>query len=112
MHLTYRDSEPHTNVVSPASAGEAGAPEKICDLNDVRGGDTGFPVSLICEENSKRLMLRGINEGGFACVDIDLLDVVEWLHGIVPAGVNVDELASALASFAAGCRSGRHPEGN
>jgi hypothetical protein len=27
MHLTYRDSDPHTSPVLPASAGEAGAPE-------------------------------------------------------------------------------------
>ena len=26
MHLTYRDSDPHTSVVSSARAGEAGAP--------------------------------------------------------------------------------------
>jgi hypothetical protein len=27
MHLTYRDSPPHTSAVSGASASEAGAPE-------------------------------------------------------------------------------------
>jgi hypothetical protein len=28
MHLTYRDSNEHTSVVSTANAGEAGAPER------------------------------------------------------------------------------------
>jgi hypothetical protein len=27
MHLTYRDSKPHTSAVSPASVGGAGAPD-------------------------------------------------------------------------------------
>ena len=27
MHLTYRDSDPHTSPVLPVNAGEAGAPE-------------------------------------------------------------------------------------
>ena len=33
MHLTYHDSDEHTNAVLPASAGEAGAPE-IVEVTD------------------------------------------------------------------------------
>jgi hypothetical protein len=31
MHLTYRDSDPHTTPVLPASSGDAGAPASIFD---------------------------------------------------------------------------------
>lgn len=83
---------------------EAGAPELICEMSGIRGGDTGFPVSLICDQDSNRLMLRGINEGGYGCVDIDLLDVVNWLHQVCPVGVDSNELARAIAVFAASKR--------
>jgi hypothetical protein len=46
-------------------------------MGGVRGGDEGFPVELWDDQG--RIILRGINEGGFACVDIDLGDVVEWI---------------------------------
>ena len=36
MHLTYRDSKPHTSSVLPASAGEAGAPENAFVVPNIR----------------------------------------------------------------------------
>jgi hypothetical protein len=36
MHLTYRDSDPHTSAVSPANAGEAGAPENAFVVPNIR----------------------------------------------------------------------------
>jgi hypothetical protein len=100
MHLTYHDSDGHKATAATATAEEAGAPEHICEIPSIRGGE--FPIRLVCDADSKRLMLRGINEGGFSCVDIDLLDIVDWLHSIAPSAVNFDELARAATVFAAG----------
>lgn len=69
----------------------------ICDLDGIRGGDTGFPVQLVREDG--RLAVRAINEGGFSCTDVDLLDLVEWLHRLCPHGVNIDAVTSALSVF-------------
>jgi hypothetical protein len=43
MHLTYRDSEPHTSAASSASAGEAGAPLAVRHLD----GELITPCSAI-----------------------------------------------------------------
>jgi hypothetical protein len=71
---------------------------KICDLKGVRGGDTDFPVQLWVEEETDRLVIRGINEGGFSCVDIDLLDLIRWIFEIVPEAGNYDTVKRTLAS--------------
>jgi hypothetical protein len=52
---------------------------KLCDMTGVRGGDEGFPVQLWRDDETGRLTIRAINEGGFACVDIDLSDLTNWL---------------------------------
>lgn len=78
---------------------DAGAPGTVC--NGIRGGDDGFPVTIVFDPDTNRLMLRAVNEGGFACIEIDLLDVIEWLHRLSPSGVNVDELTRAISIFAA-----------
>ncbi len=93
MYLTPQDTNPSTGTVS-GDLPDAGAPELICD--GVRGGDTGYPVTIVCDDETNRLMLRAINEGGFACTDIDLLDFIEWLHRLAPNGVNVDEITRNL----------------
>jgi hypothetical protein len=72
---------------------------KICEMKGVRGGDTGFPVELVHEGD--RLAIRAVNEGGFACTDLDILDLIDWLHRICPEGVNVDAVARALSVLAA-----------
>jgi hypothetical protein len=46
--------------------------------------------------------------GGFACTEIDLFDLFDWLNGIAPHGIDVDGIARALALFATRKRSGRH----
>lgn len=66
---------------------------KICDLSGVRGGDTGFPVQLYRDDDSNRIVVRGTNEGGFACVDIDLGDLLQAFG--VPD--SAEDIASALA---------------
>jgi hypothetical protein len=50
-------------------------------------------------------MFRGINEGGFACVDIDMMDLVWWLHRLSPTRVIADEVASAIAILASSKRT-------
>lgn len=68
-------------------------------LEGVRGGDSEFPVSICHDEDSDRLVVRAINEGGFSCTDVDLLDFLTYLATRVPGSVDVDAIA---ASFAAG----------
>lgn len=70
---------------------------RLCDLPGVRGGDTGFPVQLALDEETGRLVIRAINEGGFACVDIDLCDLAHWF------GVDAERFVASLAI-------GAHPE--
>jgi hypothetical protein len=76
---------------------------KICDMEGVRGGDSGFSVQLCCEEDTNRLVVRAINEGGFACTDVDLFDLVAWLRRLAPGAVDVDAVTRAL-----GERANRH----
>jgi hypothetical protein len=78
---------------------------KICDMEGVRGGDTGFPVELVFEEESQRIMVRAINEGGYACTETDLFDLIAWLHNVAPEGVRIDAVINAIIAFAARQRS-------
>ncbi len=71
----------------------------ICDLDGVRGGDAAFPVQLVLDEESERVMVRAINEGGYACADIDLLDLVLWLQKVAPDGVNINAVSRAVAAL-------------
>jgi hypothetical protein len=76
----------------------------ICNLDTVRGGesDIGFPVQLVLDGESRSVMVRAINEGGYACTDVDLIDLTSWLHKIAPNGVNIDAVTSAVTALAAG----------
>jgi len=65
---------------------------KLCEMENVRGGDTGFPVELYRDDETGRLVVRGINEGGFACVDIDLADLLTWL------GLDAEAVIAAAAA--------------
>lgn len=65
-------------------------------LKSVRASESDHPVQVCEDEVTGRLVIRGVNEGGFACVDIDLRDVASWL------GVDPDPLELAI-------RSGRYP---
>jgi hypothetical protein len=68
----------------------------IGNLDGVRGGEPDFPVQLVFDEDSHRVMVRAINEGGYACTEIDLLDLVLWLQKIAPDGVNIDAVSRAI----------------
>ena len=67
-------------------------------LENVRGRDNGFPVCLIRDGETGRLVIRGLNEGSFVCVDFDLLDLVEWLSGVCTHAINREEIAYSLTT--------------
>lgn len=67
-------------------------------LEGVRGGDDGFPVSICHDDATGRLMLRAINEGGYACTDVDLADLLAYLANLAPGDVNVDAVLDAVAA--------------
>jgi len=71
---------------------------KIRNMENVRGGDTGFPVELWVDDDDGRLVVRGINEGGFGCVDIDLLDLLRWVFTVAPEVGNHDAAERAFTS--------------
>jgi hypothetical protein len=73
----------------------------ICELDGVRGGDTGFPVQLIRDGASGRVMVRVVNEGGFACADVDLFDLLDWLNRIAANRIDADAVVRALTTFTA-----------
>jgi hypothetical protein len=76
-----------------------GAPDIImCELTGVSGGDSGLPVLIVRSGESGRLMLRAINEGGFACADVDLIQMLEWFNRIAPQPINVEFINSSLPS--------------
>ena len=73
----------------------------ICEMDNVRGGEEGFPVSIYKDAESGRFVIRGLNEGGSSCVDIDLLDVVLWLTRETQGLINADSVTAA-------CRLRKH----
>lgn len=95
-----------------AAAPETAAAFDSIILEGVRGGEwnLGFPVR-ICrdDEDTGRLVVRGVNEAGFSCVDIDLLDLLNWLARRAPNSVDVDAVFDAIS---AGNHSKRHQSGD
>lgn len=55
------------------------SPRKLADMAGVRGGDCYYPVQLCRDDETGRFIVRRVQEGGFACVDIDLADLWCWL---------------------------------
>ena len=53
---------------------------KICEMENVRGGERDFPVELWRDDDTGRLVITAYNEAGFNCVEIDLWDLVDWLQ--------------------------------
>lgn len=66
----------------------------ICTMDGVRGGEGD--VHLGRDEETGRYFVLGTNEGGFASVDIDLLDLLAWLIKADGEGTLAIELAAAL----------------
>lgn len=68
----------------------------IAEMHGVRGSDTGFPVQLFRDDETGRIVVRAINEGGYACTDVDLLDLISWLQSAIPEGLTVDAVTGAI----------------
>lgn len=92
MHLTYQD---------PNKTSDGDRPAFPIEIN-VRGGEEGFPVQICVDEESNRLVIRGFNEGGFAAVDIDFLDLARLFRELEGS-----PLAAAIAEHHLG-----HAQGN
>ena len=72
---------------------------RVCILDGVRGGEGR--AQLVWDEDTGRPMVRGINEGGFGCVDLDLSDLLGWLNRAVPGSVDIDRIEGALPALTA-----------
>ena len=103
-YLTYQP-ENHTVMVG-YEPDELTVP--VCELEGIRGGDTGFSVCLVRGTKSGRVKLRAINEGGFSCTEVDLLDLVLWLAQVVPGAIDSERVEFALSRFALGERPDSH----
>ena len=64
----------------------------VCEMEGVSGGEGPVSVRMV----DGRLVVRGINEGGFSCVDIDLKAMVQWLFRMTNGDVNADTVSAAL----------------
>lgn len=66
--------------------------EVVCQMAGVREALEGFPVSLVRNPTSGRLMVQGMNEGGNGIVWIDLMDLLDWTRNglVLEAGHGLD----------------------
>lgn len=58
---------------------------KLLELNDVRGGEEGFPVELWRDDDTGRIVVRAYNEAGYNATEIDLDDLWRWLNSLEAA---------------------------
>jgi hypothetical protein len=63
----------------------------------VRGDEPGLPVEQ-WPDDTGRVAILVLNEGGLAGVYVDLIDVVEWLASISPEAINVGHINSAISA--------------
>jgi predicted ArsR family transcriptional regulator len=58
----------------------------LCKLDNVREWREEYPVSLMLHEDSNRVAIQAINAGGHDSVEVDLVDLLEWLYdqGFIP----------------------------
>ncbi|KAF0231975.1 MAG: hypothetical protein FD175_170 [Beijerinckiaceae bacterium] len=68
---------------------------KLCVMEQVSGGDIDCNVDLV-RSDGDRLVIRGYNEAGYSCVDIDLIDLLEWLNREAKGSVNVKSINSSI----------------
>lgn len=67
-------------------------------MTGVDGGEEGFPVQLILDQPTRRWFIRGINEAGFGCVDVDLAQLLAWLSNRKPGSMDCDAILSTLST--------------
>ncbi len=70
----------------------------VYEIPEIRSEDIESPVQVWRDEETGHFFIRGINEGGFSCIDINIRDLAEWL------GANADDVISALAAGEYPCR--------
>lgn len=68
----------------------------ICEIREIRSEDIDQPVQIWRDDDTGRFFLRSVNEGGFACIDLDVRDLARFF------GSDPDEV---IASINAGKRS-------
>ena len=68
----------------------------LLTLDGVKGGDTGFPVQIVLDGETRTLQLRSINEGGYACADVDFYDLLRFLESIAPGAIDADAVIAAV----------------
>lgn len=75
-------------------------------MDGVRGGETS--VFLAQDFATGRLVIRGYNQSGYDSVEIDLLDMLQWLfkNGFIPFDDEATLLARAIAASGGGSGSG------
>ena len=52
----------------------------LCEMIGVREYGEGYPVELVRNQATNRLVLRAHNEGHNNVTEVDLFDVLEWLQ--------------------------------
>ena len=72
---------------------------KRFEIPEIRSEDIDVPVQVWLCDNTGRYYLRCINEGGFACVDLDLEDLAKWF------GCDPGKIISAVSA-------GEYPSGH
>ena len=78
---------------------------KICEMQDVRGGEDGFAVELWHDEETGRVVIVGFNEGGHSAVEIDFFDLIFWLDNNPWKKLLLDIAPDAISA-------GPHPKGD
>jgi hypothetical protein len=75
------------------------------EIPQIRSDDIDSPVQIWRDDKSGRFYLRAINEGGFACIDLDLWDLAIWF------GHDPEKFISSLspAKTHVGLRAVSHP---
>jgi hypothetical protein len=69
---------------------------KLCVMEGVREYGDGQAVELWLDGGTGRAVIRALNEGGYACTDIDFVDMLDWLAARVPGAVDLNVIASAF----------------
>lgn len=70
---------------------------KLCEMDGVRGGETGFAVELWRDDDTGRLTVVGYNQAGYDGVGIDLWDLVGWLRSGAGSELLLEDGEGALA---------------
>jgi len=69
-------------LIDPDMLGLESSTEKTCNritMDGVREYCEEMPVEIVISEHTERSVIRAYNEGGFNRVEIDLIDLLNWL---------------------------------